>query len=109
MNIILLLVGMFMDITPAILIFTPIFLPIAESLGMSAIQFGVVLIYNMCIGTMTPPVGSILFVASGITKVKLENLAKVLLPFLIANMIVLLLLTFIPQIIMFLPEAMGLV
>lgn len=109
MNVILLLVGMFMDITPAILIFTPIFLPIAESLGMSAIQFGIVLIYNMCIGTMTPPVGSILFVASGITKVKLENLAKVLLPFLIANMVVLLLLTFIPQIIMFLPEAMGLV
>ena len=109
MNVILLLVGMFMDITPAILIFTPIFLPIAESLGMSAIQFGILLIYNMCIGTMTPPVGSILFVAIGITKVKLENLAKVLLPFLIANMIVLLLLTFIPQIIMFLPEAMGLV
>ena len=109
MNVILLLVGMFMDITPAILIFTPIFLPIAESLGMSAIQFGIVLIYNMCIGTMTPPVGSILFVASGITKVKLENLSKVLLPFLIANMVVLLLLTFIPQIIMLLPEAMNLV
>lgn len=109
MNIILLLVGMFMDITPAILIFTPIFLPIAESLGMNAIQFGIVLIYNMCIGTMTPPVGSVLFVASGITKVKIENLAKVLLPFLLANLVVLLLITFIPQIIMFLPEIMGLI
>lgn len=108
MNMILLLVGMFMDITPAILIFTPIFLPIAQSLGMSAIHFGIVLIYNMCIGTMTPPVGSILFVASGITKVKLEQLTKVLWPFIICNMVVLLLITYFPQIIMFIPEAMGL-
>ncbi len=108
MNLILLIVGMFMDITPAILIFTPIFLPIAQSLGMSAIHFGIVLIYNMCIGTMTPPVGSILFVASGITKVKLEQLTKVLWPFIFCNMIVLLLITYFPQIIMFIPEVMGL-
>ena len=69
MNIILLVIGMFMDITPAILIFTPIFLPIAESLGMSAIQFGVMLIFNMCMGSMTPPVGSVLFVSCGISKI----------------------------------------
>ena len=108
MNLILLIVGMFMDITPAILIFTPIFLPIAQSLGMSAIHFGIVLIYNMCIGTMTPPVGSILFVASGITKVKLEKLTKVIWPFILCNMVVLLLITYFPQIIMFIPEMMGL-
>lgn len=57
MNIILLVVGMFMDITPAILIFTPIFLPIAQSFGMTDIQFGVMLIFNMCLGNITPPVG----------------------------------------------------
>ena len=108
MNLILLIVGMFMDITPAILIFTPIFLPIAQSLGMSAIHFGIVLIYNMCIGTMTPPVGSILFVASGITKVKLERLTKVIWPFILCNMVVLLLITYFSQIIMFIPEMMGL-
>ncbi len=108
MNIILLLVGMFMDITPAILIFTPIFLPIAQSLGMSPIHFGILLIYNMCIGTMTPPVGSILFVASGISKVKLENLARTLVPFLLANLVMLLLITYIPQLVLFIPQAMGL-
>ena len=73
MNIILLIVGMFMDITPAILIFTPIFLPIAESLGMSSIQFGVMLIFNMCMGSMTPPVGSVLFVSCGISKITIEQ------------------------------------
>ena len=57
MNIILLVIGMFMDITPAILIFTPIFLPIATSFGMTEIQFGVMLIFNMCLGNITPPVG----------------------------------------------------
>ena len=67
-NLILLIVGMFMDITPAILIFTPIFLPICVSLGMDPVHFGVVLIFNMCIGSMTPPVGSVLFVGCGITK-----------------------------------------
>lgn len=66
MNIILLVVGMFMDITPAILIFTPIFLPIAQSFGMTDIQFGVMLIFNMCLGNITPPVGSVLFVGCGI-------------------------------------------
>ncbi|HCR08162.1 MAG TPA: hypothetical protein DIU25_07110, partial [Ruminococcaceae bacterium] len=60
MNIILLVIGMFMDITPAILIFTPIFLPIATSFGMTEIQFGVMLIFNMCLGNITPPVGSVL-------------------------------------------------
>ena len=72
MNVILMVVGMFMDITPAILIFTPIFLPIAQSLGMSDIQFGVMLIFNMCLGNITPPVGSVLFVGCGISKISIE-------------------------------------
>ena len=63
-------------ITPAILIFTPIFLPIAESLGMSNIQFGVMLIFNMCMGNITPPVGSVLFVGCGISKISIEQVAK---------------------------------
>ena len=80
MNIILMVVGMFMDITPAILIFTPIFLPIAQSLGMTDIQFGVMLIFNMCLGNITPPVGSVLFVGCGISKISIEQVTKTLLP-----------------------------
>ena len=71
MNVILMIIGMFMDITPAILIFTPIFLPIAQSFGMSDIQFGVMLIFNMCLGNITPPVGSVLFVGCGIGHVSI--------------------------------------
>ena len=82
MNVILMVVGMFMDITPAILIFTPIFLPIAQSLGMSDIQFGVMLIFNMCLGNITPPVGSVLFVGCGISKISIEDVTKTLLPYL---------------------------
>lgn len=73
MNIILMVVGMFMDITPAILIFTPIFLPIAQSLGMTDIQFGVMLIFNMCLGNITPPVGSVLFVGCGTARSVLKK------------------------------------
>lgn len=81
MNVILMIVGMFMDITPAILIFTPIFLPIAQSLGMTDIQFGVMLIFNMCLGNITPPVGSVLFVGCGISKLRIEDVTKMLLPY----------------------------
>ena len=62
MNVILLVSGTFMDVTPAILIFTPLFLPICQSFGMSTIQFGLILVYNLCIGNITPPVGNALFV-----------------------------------------------
>ena len=70
-----------MDITPAILIFTPIFLPIAQSLGMTDIQFGVMLIFNMCLGNITPPVGSVLFVGCGISKISIEQVTRTLLPY----------------------------
>lgn len=108
MNIVLLLVGMFLDITPACLIFTPIFLPIVQSLGMDLVQFGVVLTFNMCLGTMTPPVGSVLFVSCGISKVPMEKVVKPLLPYLIALIVLLLLVTYVPAISMFLPRIMGL-
>lgn len=108
MNIILLIVGMFMDITPAILIFTPIFLPIAQNLGMSDVQFGVMLIFNMCIGNITPPVGSVLFVGCGISKISIEEVTKVLLPYFGALIILLFAITYIPAFSVGLPSLMGL-
>ncbi len=108
-NLILLIVGMFMDITPAILIFTPIFLPICVSLGMSPVHFGVVLIFNMCIGSMTPPVGSVLFVGCGINKISIERVSMMLLPYFAVLIAILLLLTYVPAISLFIPEMMGLV
>lgn len=107
MNVILLVIGTFMDITPAILIFTPIFLPIAQSFGMSAVQFGVVMIFNMCIGTMTPPVGSVLFISCGISKVSIESVIKKLLPYLAVLIGLLMLVTFVPALSLALPAAVG--
>ena len=109
MNLVLLVVGMFLDITPACLIFTPIFLPIVEGLGMDLVQFGVVLTFNMCMGTMTPPVGSVLFVSCGISKVPIERVFKPLLPYVGALLIVLLLVTYVPAVSLALPRLMGLV
>lgn len=106
-NVILLFVGTFMDITPAILIFTPIFLPICKSFGMNEIQFGIMLTYNLCIGTITPPVGNILFVGVKVAKVKLESVIKPLLPYYAVIFFVLMLVTFISGISMFLPNLMG--
>ncbi len=108
MNIILLIVGAFMDITPAILIFTPIFLPIAQNLGMSDVQFGVMLIFNMCIGNITPPVGSVLFVGCGISKISIEEVTKVLIPYFGALIILLFAITYIPALSVGLPSLMGL-
>ncbi len=108
MNVVLLIIGTFLDATPAILIFTPIFLPIAQSLGMNAIQFGIILIYNMCIGMMTPPVGSILFLGCGIAKVSIEKVTKMLLTYLFALVVVLLLVTYIPALTLGIPTIMGL-
>lgn len=108
MNIILMVVGMFMDITPAILIFTPIFLPIAQSLGMSDIQFGVMLIFNMCLGNITPPVGSVLFVGCGISKLRIEDVTKMLLPYFAVLFLLLLAVTYIPVLSLGLPGLMGL-
>ena len=109
MNLILMIVGMFMDITPAILIFTPIFLPIAQGLGMTDIQFGVMLIFNMCLGNVTPPVGSVLFVGCGIGDVSIEKVTPKLVPYFIALFILLLLVTFVPALSLGIPQLMGLI
>ena len=107
MNMLLLIVGTFMDLTPAILIFTPIFLPIAQNLGMDTIQFGIMLVFNLCIGTITPPVGNTLFVGCRVAKTKIEGVIKNVLPFYISIFVVLMLVTFIPSISLFLPQVMG--
>lgn len=106
-NVVLLFVGTFMDITPAVLIFTPIFLPICEALGMGSIQFGIMIVFNLCIGTITPPVGNILFVGSKVANIKLESVFKDLLPHYLAIFLVLILVTYVPFVTMWLPTLMG--
>lgn len=106
-NMVLLFVGTFMDITPAILIFTPIFLPICLGFGMSAIQFGIMITFNLCIGTITPPVGNILFVGVKVAKTTIENVMLKLIPYYVAIFVVLMLTTYIPNITMWLPTLMG--
>lgn len=108
-NIILLVVGTFMDPTPAILIFTPIFLPICKSLGMDAVQFGIVLCYNLSVGTITPPVGTILFTGCKVGGVTIESVIRHLLPYFAMIIIGLLLVTYIPVLSMGLPALLGLV
>lgn len=106
-NVFLLFVGTFMDITPAILIFTPIFLPICQSFGMGALQFGIMITYNLCIGTITPPVGNILFVGVKVAKVKLENVIRPLLSYYAVIFVVLMLVTFVPAVSTWLPGLAG--
>ena len=106
-NIILLIVGTFMDMTPACLIFTPIFLPVCTALGMNTIHFGIMMIFNLCIGTITPPVGTTLFVGVKVGKVKIEAVFRQLLWYFLAIFIVLMLVTYIPQLSLWLPSLMG--
>ncbi len=103
----LLIIGAFMDIRPAILIFTPILLPIMAKLGVDPVHFGIIMIYNLAIGTITPPVGSGLYVGASVGKVKVEEVIKPLLPFYGAIIGVLLLITYIPEITLFLPRLLG--
>lgn len=107
-NLILLLVGIFMDMTPAVLIFTPIFLPVAMELGMSPLHFGIMMVLNLCIGLCTPPVGSVLFVGCGIAKTSIASLVKPLMPMYAAMIVVLMLVAYVPAISEFLPTFFGL-
>ena len=106
-NIILLIVGTFMDMTPACLIFTPIFLPVCTALGMTTIHFGIMMIFNLCIGTITPPVGTTLFVGVKVGKVQIETVFRQLLVYFAAIFIVLMLVTYIPNLSLWLPKLMG--
>ena len=108
-NLILLAVGIFMDMTPAILIFTPIFLPIVtQQLGLNPIHFGIILIMNLSIGLCTPPVGSVLFIGCSVANVKIADVIKPLIPLYIAMILILLLVSYIPDISMWLPDLFDL-
>ncbi len=106
-NIILLFIGTFMDMTPAVLIFTPIFLPVVMNTGMNPIHFGIMMVLNLSVGLCTPPVGSVLFVGCGIGNVSIENVIKPLIPLFMAMIIALLLVTYFPWISMILPRVFG--
>ena len=108
MNVILLISGTFMDVTPAILIFTPLFLPICQSFGMSNIQFGLILVYNLCIGNITPPVGNTLFVGIKIGRTTLAKVMPYMLMYYVAIIAGLLLVTYVPAVSMILPQLTGL-
>ncbi len=106
-NLLLLVVGCFMDMTPAVLIFTPILLPVVVKFGMSPLHFGLVLIFNLCIGLCTPPVGNCLFVGCGVAETTIAKVWRPLLPFFFAMFAVLLLVTFWPPLSTALPKALG--
>jgi tripartite ATP-independent transporter DctM subunit len=107
-NLVLLLVGVFMDMTPAVLIFTPIFLPVAVELGISPLHFGIIMVLNLCIGLCTPPVGSILFVGCVIARTSIGQIIRPMLPMYFAMFVVLMLVTYFPQLSEFLPRLFGL-
>ncbi|MEJ2298726.1 MAG: TRAP transporter large permease [Woeseiaceae bacterium] len=108
-NLVLLMVGVFMDMTPAVLIFTPIFLPVATELGMSQLHFGIMMVLNLCIGLCTPPVGSILFVGCAIAKTSIGNIVRPMLPMYLAMFVVLMLVAYVPALSEFLPRWYGLI
>ncbi|TLU65743.1 TRAP transporter large permease [Thalassotalea litorea] len=108
-NLTLLIIGTFMDMTPAVLIFTPIFLPVAESLGISPLHFGIMMILNLSIGLCTPPVGSVLFVGCSVGKVGISEIIKPILPLYVAMILALVLVTMFPAISEFLPKLLGLI
>ena len=106
-NLILLFVGIFMDITPAVLIFTPIFLPVVTALGVDPIHFGIIMVMNLCIGLCTPPVGSVLFVGVSVAGIKVTQVLRPLLPLFLSLLVILLCVTFIPELTTALPKWLG--
>ena len=107
-NFILLFVGVFMDMTPAVLIFTPIFLPVVTSqLGMDPIHFGIIMVMNLSVGLCTPPVGSVLFIGCSVANTKIQHVIKPLLPMFVVMILTLLLVTYVPELSLWLPHAFG--
>ena len=106
-NLILLFVGIFMDMTPAVLIFTPIFLPVAVAMGIDPVHFGVIMILNLCIGLCTPPVGSVLFIGVGVANTTIQKVVKPLLPLFVGMLISLILVIIFPFLSLWLPELFG--
>ena len=106
MNVLLLVLGTFLDITPGLLIFTPIFLPVAMKLGISPVHFGIIMTFNLCIGIATPPVGSTLFVAARVANVPLAQLTRPLLPMFACMIVALALVTYVPALSLWLPQVL---
>ncbi|MFP4365715.1 MAG: TRAP transporter large permease [Bacteroidales bacterium] len=106
-NLILLFVGVFMDLTPAVLIFTPIFLPIAVDLGMDPVHFGIMMVVNLTVGLCTPPVGSLLFIGCSVADISIMKVIRPLLPFFVAMLVALALITYLPFLSLWLPGALG--
>ena len=109
MNVILLVSGTFMDVTPAILIFTPLFLPVVKTFGMDPVQFGLILVYNLCIGNITPPVGNTLFVAIKVGRTSLSKVLPYMLGYYVMILLGLLLVTYVPAVSLGLPQMAGLI
>jgi len=106
-NMILLFVGVFMDMTPAVLIFTPIFLPVVTELGMDPTHFGIIMVLNLCIGVCTPPVGSVLFVGVGVAGTTIQKVIRPLLPLFLAMLVALMIVTYVPGLSLWLPRFFG--
>lgn len=106
-NLILLVVGVFMDMTPAVLIFTPIFLPVVTNIGIDPIHFGIIMVLNLCVGLCTPPVGAVLFVGCGVAKISIEKVLRPMIPLFIVMFVVLMLVTYLPGLSLWLPKVMG--
>jgi tripartite ATP-independent transporter DctM subunit len=108
MNVLLLLLGTLMDMAPLILIMTPILLPVAVSIGVDPVHFGMIMMVNLGMGLITPPVGAVLFVGAAIAKLPIEQVTKALLPFFGAMLFVLAMVTYVPAISLWLPKVFGL-
>lgn len=106
-NMILLFVGIFMDMTPAVLIFTPIFLPIVTAMGVDPIHFGIIMVLNLSVGLCTPPVGSVLFIGCSVSGLSIDKVIKPLIPMFLAMVVVLLLVTYLPELSLWLPSKFG--
>jgi len=106
-NVVLLTVGTFMDMTPAVLIFTPIFLPVAVQLGIDPIHFGIIMVLNLCIGLCTPPVGSVLFVGVGVAGTTVDRILRPLLPMYFMMVLTLLIVSYVPVLSLGLPRLLG--
>jgi TRAP-type C4-dicarboxylate transport system permease large subunit len=104
----LLALGTLMDMAPLILILTPILLPVMKTIGVDPVHFGMIMMVNLGIGLITPPVGAVLFVGSAVAKLKIEQVVKAMKPFFVILLFVLLLVTYVPQISLWLPRSMGL-
>ena len=107
-NVLLLLLGTLMDMAPLILILTPILLPVVKALGVDPVHFGMIMMVNLGIGLITPPVGSVLFVGSAVSNRRIEDVVKAMLPFFGALLLVLMIVTYVPAISLWLPRLLGL-